>query len=273
MLHNFTMQPTLSRLHIFPIKSCAPLTPDMAPVEKRGLQFDRRWLIVDADGQFLTGRQLPRLTLVRAQPDALGLDLDAPGMNRCRIRVPSADAPRRLVQVWKNSINAVCADGLADAWISAYLGREAHLVYMDSDAHRAVDPDYATDGDEVSFADAFPLLLISSSALDQLNARMASPVPMLRFRPNLVVSGTAPHAEDDWRRVRIGGVEFDVVKACTRCVFTTVDFERGALDPSGEPLRTLITYRRTPSGVTFGQNLIARGSGILRIGDAVTVLD
>jgi uncharacterized protein YcbX len=134
------------------------------------------------------------------------------------------------------------------------------------------DGRYGRDEDRVSLADAFPLLLVSQAALDQLNAKLAQPVPMLRFRPNLVVAGTQPHAEDDWRRIRIGAIEFDVVKACTRCVFTTVDFERGERDPTGEPLRTLTTYRRTAEGVTFGQNLIPRGTGTLRAGDPIEVL-
>jgi uncharacterized protein YcbX len=133
------------------------------------------------------------------------------------------------------------------------------------------DPHSQT-GDEVSFADAFPLLLISRAALDGLNARLAKPVSMLRFRPNLVVEGVAAHAEDGWKRIRIGEVEFDVAKACTRCVFTTVDPMRGERDPDGEPLRTLIGYRRTADGVTFGQNLIPRSAGSVRVGDAVEVL-
>jgi uncharacterized protein YcbX len=143
---------------------------------------------------------------------------------------------------------------------------------MDDDCLRHVDPDYSQPDDIVSFADGYPLLLISQAALDLLNAKLAQPVPMLRFRPSLVIAGTAPHAEDGWKRVRIGGVEFDVAKPCIRCAFTTVDFERGAFDPSGEPLRALLTYRRTPKGVSFGQNLIPRGAGTLRVGDALEVL-
>jgi uncharacterized protein YcbX len=134
------------------------------------------------------------------------------------------------------------------------------------------DGKYGNDDDEVSFADGFPLLLISQAALDQLNAKLAAPVPILRFRPNLVVAGTAPHAEDGWKRIRIGTIEFEVLKPCTRCVFTTVDFERGAFDAAGEPLRTLTKYRRSPDGVTFGQNLIPRGAGTIRVGAPVEVL-
>jgi uncharacterized protein YcbX len=135
-----------------------------------------------------------------------------------------------------------------------------------------VNPDYSKPGDEVSFADAFPLLLISQAAVDALNMKLPRAVPMLRFRPNLVVEHTAPHAEDGWKRIRVGAVEFDLVKPCSRCVFTTVDFTNGTFDPSGEPLRTLTTYRRTERGVTFGQNVIPRGSGTVRVGDEVEVL-
>jgi len=265
------MAPTLSAVHVFPIKSCAPLPVDEAVVEPRGLAHDRRWVVTDADGRFLTGRQHPRLTLLRAVPERGGLALSAPGMSSLRLDAPKANG-RIEVTVWKNTVDALPAPAEADAWISTFLGMPARFVFMDEACVRAVDPTYAKPGDEVSFADAFPLLLISQAALDALNAKLATPVPMLRFRPNLVVAGTEPHAEDEWKRIRIGDVEFDLVKPCSRCVFTTVDFMRGGFDPSGEPLRTLITYRRGERGVTFGQNVIARGEGIVRVGDPVEVL-
>jgi MOSC domain-containing protein len=265
------MKPALSALHIFPVKSCAPLALASALVEARGLAHDRRWLVTDAQARFLTGRQHPRLTRVRARPDADALLLDAPGMSSLRVRAP-IDGERVEAIVWKNTVAPLAAGAEADAWISAFLGMPARVFFMDEACVRPVTPDYARPGDEVSFADAFPLLLITESALDALNARLAAPVPMLRFRPNLVVAHAAPHAEDGWKRVRIGEVEFDLVKPCSRCVFTTVDFTRGEFDPSGEPLRTLGTYRRTDRGVTFGQNVIPRGTGTIRVGDAVEVL-
>jgi len=265
------MTPILSALHIFPIKSCAPLPLDVADVEPRGLAHDRRWLATDAGGHFLTGRQQPRLTLVRATPDGDAIELAAPGMPSLRV-APPLGGSRVAVVIWKNTVDALAAGDAADAWISAFLGMPSRLVFMDDACERPVTPDFSAPGDEVSFADAFPLLLISKAALDALNAKLAAPVPMLRFRPNLVVANTAPHAEDGWKRIRIGGIEFDLVKPCSRCVFTTVDFENGTFDPSGEPLRTLITYRRGERGVTFGQNVIARGVGTLRVGDPVEVL-
>ncbi len=265
------MTPTLAALHIFPVKSCAPLVLDAAAVEPRGLRHDRRWIVTDANGKFLTGRQHPRLTLLHAMPDGDAIALSAPGMPPLRLEAP-ADVARVDVVVWTNTVAALPAGDMANAWISAFLGMPACLAFMDDACARPVNPDYAKPGDEVSFADAFPLLLISQGALDALNEKLAAPVPMLRFRPNFVVANTAPHAEDGWKRVRVGEVEFDVVKPCSRCVFTTVDFDRGEFDPSGEPLKTLTTYRRGERGVTFGQNIIPRGAGTVCVGDVVEVL-
>ena len=261
----------LAAIHVYPVKSCAPLSPDEANVEPRGLAGDRRWMVTDPDGCFLTARQHPRLTLVHAVPATDALMLQAPGMPDFTLRPPAAGA-RIDTTIWRSAVQALPASAAADAWISAWLGFPARFVHMDAACVRAVNPAYGRPGDEVSFADGYPLLVISQSALDALNARLSTPVPMLRFRPSLVVAGSAPHAEDGWKRIRVGGVEFDVVKPCVRCVFTTIDFERGEFDPSGEPLRTLMSYRRTSDGVTFGQNLIPRGTGTLRVGDVVEVL-
>jgi uncharacterized protein YcbX len=228
-------------------------------------------MVVDANGKFLTGRQHPRLTLIHAVPTGAALRLRAPGMPDLRL-APPADGRRGEVQVWDSRVAAGIADEAGNSWISDFLGVPTRFAYMDKACVRAVDPDHSQPGDIVSFADGYPLLIISQAALDLLNTKLAKPVSMLRFRPSVVVAGTAPHAEDDWKRVRIGEVEFDVAKPCIRCVFTTVDFERGAFDPAGEPLRSLLTYRRTPKGVSFGQNLIPRGTGTLRMGDAVEPL-
>jgi uncharacterized protein YcbX len=269
---------TLASIHIYPLKSCAPLPLEQALVQTRGLASDRRWMIVDANDKFLTGRQQPRLTLVRALPDGAAIELSAPGMPPLRLEPPPRDGARIDSEVWGAPVRPLLANATAHAWISAFLGTPCRVVHMDEDCVRPLkakyDGKYGIDGDEVSFADGFPLLLISQGALDALNARLAAPVPMLRFRPNLVVAGTAAHAEDGWKRIRVGAVDFEVAKPCIRCVFTTVDFERGAFDPSGEPLRTLIRYRRgdDASGVRFGQNLIPRGHGTIRAGDPVEVL-
>lgn len=261
----------LTHVHLYPIKSCAPLEVESAVIEPRGLQHDRRWMVVDLDGRFLTGRQLPRLTLVRALPDPQGLLLQAPGMQPLRVDAPGTDSIWS-VTVWKSQVDARPATAVADAWLSEFLGQPVRLVHMDDGIVRPMTDAHSLPGDEVSFADAFPLLLISRASLDGLNARLARPVSMLQFRPNLVVDGVAAHDEDGWKRIRIGAVEFDVAKPCTRCIFTTVDPLRGERDPDGEPLRTLITYRRSGDGVTFGQNLIPRTQGRVRVGDALELL-
>lgn len=262
----------LATIHIHPLKSGAPLARESARVEPRGLEHDRRWMVVDADGKFITGRKHPRLTLIHADPaDGSALHLHAPDMPPLHL-LPSATSPRLHVEVWDSRVAAQVTNPASDEWISTFVGIRARFVHMDEACLRSVDPDHSQPGDIVSFADGYPLLAISQAALDQLNSRLAHPVPMLRFRPSIVIAGTQPHAEDGWKRVRIGGIEFDVAKPCIRCVFTTVDFERGEFDPSGEPLRTLLTYRRTPKGVSFGQNLIARGTGTLRVGDKVEII-
>ena len=260
-----------SDLYLYPIKSTAPLPVCEARVEPCGLQHDRRWMVVDADGRFLTGRQLPRLTLVRALPHENGLLLEAPGMPSLPVVFASALASVP-VNVWKSEVLARPVDAEVDQWLSTFLQRQVRLVHMDEGVSRPMTDPQAQPGDEVSFADAFPLLLITQTALDGLNARLAKPVSMLQFRPNLVVAGAAAHAEDGWKRIRIGTVEFDVAKACVRCIFTTVDPALGERDPYGEPLRTLISYRRSAEGVTFGQNLIPRSCGQIQVGDRVEVL-
>jgi len=263
----------LSAISIYPVKSGAGLSLAEARVEARGLRHDRRFMVVDQQLRFITARQEPRLMLVRALPAEGWLGLHAPGMEPMRVLAPEGNADRMPVRVWGDEVDAAACDAAAEAWLSRFLGREVRLAYMDGYARRGVDPHYGRADDTVSFADGFPLLAISQAALDDLNARLAAPLPMNRFRPNLVIAGSEPHAEDGWRRVRIGAVEFDFVKPCTRCVATTVDHESGTFDPSGEPLNTLKTYRRGSSGITFGQNLLPRGAGTVRVGDDVEVLE
>jgi uncharacterized protein YcbX len=263
----------LSDLYLYPIKSTAPLPVRDAVVEPRGLADDRRWMVVNPAGRAVTGRELGRLTLVRARPVPQGLMLEAPGMPALTVATPPAGGESLTARVWDSDVPARAADAEADAWLSDFLMEPLRLVHMDDTTARLIDEPQARADDIVSFADAYPLLLVTQASLDGLNARLPQPVPVLRFRPNLVVSGApAPHAEDAWRRVRVGEVEFDVVKPCSRCVFTTVDPQRGERDPAGEPLRTLSRYRRTEQGVLFGQNLIPRSTGRVRTGDPVEVL-
>ncbi len=262
----------LAAIHVYPVKSATGISPEAWPVDAFGLAGDRRWMVIDGDGDFVSQRDLPALARIKTQLFPDGVLLNAPDAEPFLLRrsqQASAD-----VTVWRDTVAAALVDGGADAWLSGALGEPGlRIVYMPDDTVRQADTTYAAEGDRVSFADGFPFLLASAAALDHLNAKLDTPVTMSRFRPNLVVEGAEPHAEDGWKRVRIGGIEFDVVKPCGRCQMVTVDPTVGARDGK-EPLRTLSTYRRTASGeVTFGQNLVHRGHGTLHVGDEVEVLE
>jgi uncharacterized protein len=269
----FAAMASLASLHIYPLKSCAPLAVHSAEVRARGLRHDRRWMLVDGNGRFVSGRELPRLTLLHAEPLPDGLRLAIADMPAIDVPLPAAETTRIDVSLWKSAFSAAHCGEQADRWLSDALQRPLRLVHMDALAARPISSSRALPGDQVGFADAFPLLLISQAALDGLNERLARPAKMSQFRPNLVVDGVDAHAEDGWRRIRIGAVEFEVAKPCGRCVFTTVDPATGSRDPAGEPLRSLIAYRRGSDGVTFGQYLTPRGHGVVQQGDAVEVLE
>ncbi|KNB52267.1 MOSC domain-containing protein [Streptomyces caatingaensis] len=272
--------PALTAIHLYPVKSMAGEAPGEAVVEPWGLAGDRRWTAVRPDGRFLTQRQLPRLALAAAHPlPGGGGRISGPGAGTLDVPVPCAGERGTLrVTLFRDGAEAVPAGPDADAWLTDYLGTPARLVHMDDPAvRRPVDPDYARPGDRVSFADGFPLLLTAQSSLDALNSWVSEgrhagegPLPMDRFRPNVVVSGTPPWAEDGWRRVRLGEAVFRVAKPCGRCVVTTTDQRTGVR--GHEPLHTLGRRRRRTAGLVFGQNLIPEHPGALRLGDPVEVL-
>jgi len=179
------------------------------------------------------------------------------------------------VTVWRSTVLAAAAGPQADSWFSAFLGQPVRLVYLDDPTRRAVDPEFGRDGDVVSFADGYPLLLTSTGSLDQLGQWLtdagAQPVPMNRFRPNVVVTGSGPWDEDHWRRVRIGAVSFRVAKPCGRCVVTTTDQITGERGP--QPLKMLAARRRSGKSLVFGQNIIPDGPGLIRVGDPVEIME
>lgn len=265
------MTSTLTHIYRYPFKSAAAELLDEASVEALGLAGDRRWMAVDANGRFISGREHGRMWLVRATLDGAAIHLHCDGMPM--LRVDPTDLGERIdVTLWKDCLSVRTGSKSADAWMSQFLGQPVRMVHLDQQTHRAIDPTYAQPGDEVSLADGYPLLLISQASLDGLNARLDQSIEMLRFRPSVVVSAEQAHAEDDWRRVRIGDIELDLVKPCARCLLPTVDPQTGVRDPSGEPMRTLMQYRRSAKGVLFGQNLIPRRTGVIRVGDPVQII-
>jgi hypothetical protein len=260
----------LSHLYVYPIKSCAGIALDEATVGPRGILHDREWMIVRPDGVFLTQRELPRLALIVPRLDGVHLALEAPGMPPVLVRAEDEGAALEVV-VWRDRCLAKDAGAEVARWLTDFLEAPCRLVHMPPSTVRPVDPAYAAPTDQVGFADGFPLLLAAEESLVDLNARLPEPIPMNRFRPNLVIRGAEPFAEDTWTVIRIGGLTFRVAKACARCVTTTVDQSIGVKDGK-EPLATLATYRQSPRGVLFGQNLIHDAPGVLRVGDRVEVL-
>lgn len=259
----------LSALYQYPIKGIAGRALAEAELEPRGLRDDRRWLLVDADGRFLSQRERPAMAHVRAEPEAGGWRVQAPGQASLLLQRPAANAARIAVTVWGDSVEAPLADPASAAWFSAVLGQPVRVVYMDAAAVRPVDPDYAAAGDEVSFADGFPLLIANEASLTDLSERVGEPLSMARFRPNLVIRGAEAWAEDGWRRLRIGEVEIELVKPCARCQVTTLDPATAEPHPRQEPLRTLAQFRKQQGKVMFAVNAIPRRGGRLVVGQPV----
>jgi MOSC domain-containing protein len=257
----------LTALNIYPIKSTKGIALAESEVDGFGLRYDRRWMVVDGSGQFLSQRSHSRLALVVPSIQGDKLRVDGPGMPTLELPLHPSFAVTTTVAVWDDVCSASWVGESAAAWFSEFLEYACSLVYMAEDTLRPADPLFAPAGSRVSFADGFPFLLISEESLADLNRRLAEPLPMNRFRPNLVVAGCEPYDEDRWTRIQIGGVRFRVVKPCGRCVVTTTDQMTG--ERGKEPLRTLTTYRKQDVEVMFGQNVVHEEKGRVRVGDAV----
>lgn len=259
----------LSALNVYPVKSCAGIAVEAWEVDDFGFRYDRRWMLVTPRGEFLTQREVPALSLVRPAIKPPHLVLNAPGHPELVTALAPMGGRPVATQVWDDPLSVVAPDHRADAWFSEVLGGECVLTYFPDTVVREVNRDWAPRGGRTGFADGFPFLLIGEASLADLNARLAMPLPMNRFRPNLVVAGTTPFAEDTWRSLQVGGIPMEVVKPCARCITTTTDQASGRRD-GDEPLRTLATFRRQDNKVMFGQNVVHYGAGVLRVGDEVS---
>ena len=262
------LPPHLASLHIYPLKSAGGIAVAEAEVDETGLAYDRRWLLVDAEGRFLSQRSHPRMALLRTALADGSLRVTAPDMDPLVLPLepPRALPAHEMVPVWGEGRYAVACGGEAANWASEFLGVACRMV-------RAVSPRDLPRVDErgrvrASFADGFAALVVGNASLENLNYRLLEPLPMNRFRPNLVVGGITPYGEDRWERVRVGEVTLRGRKPCFRCAITTTDQETGKRDV--EPLRTLVAYRRAPNGeVAFGMKVSFEGPGTLRVGDPV----
>jgi uncharacterized protein YcbX len=262
----------LSSLYVYPIKSLGGFAVDSAQVEERGLKLDRRWLLVDANNRFLTQRNHPRMALL--QVSAVEGELIVGVKNTTeKISIPQKPETSGVIPVtiWDDTCDAVAVSAKVDEFFSDYLGQQCRLVYMPDSSIRPVDKRYDIADNYTSFSDGYPFLLIGQSSLDDLNGRLDEAVPMNRFRPNLVVSGADPYAEDTWHEIQVGETTFYGVKPCGRCVVTTTDQDTARTGK--EPLRTLANYRKVGNKILFGQNLLfGRIGSEIRVGDAVQVL-
>lgn len=269
----------ITSLHTYPVKGCHRLDHDDARIETCGLAGDRRWLIIDADGIGVTQRGTATLVTLRAQPRPGGLVLSTTDGALPALDVAEpADGPGVDIRVFRSqpAVPARLAAAAAHAWLTRLLGTPVRLAWLADPTVRPVDPAHAAPDDRVSFADGYPVLLANTASLAAVNDWLLEagdePVPMTRFRPNIVIDGAAPWAEDGWigRRLRLGDTVLRAAKACDRCVVTTIDQENG--DTGRQPLRALGEYRRFPDGLMFGVHLIPEVVGAVRLGEPVHLL-
>jgi uncharacterized protein YcbX len=261
---------TLSAMNVYPIKSCAGVGVAEWEVDKFGLKHDRRWMVITAEGKFLTQREIPAMALIRPRIASIHLRVTAPDMPELVLPLEPQGGRPVATQVWDDALKVVAPDHKADEWFSRVMGMECQLVYMPESYVRPVDTTFAPDGGQASFADGFPFLLAGESSLEDLNRRLPKALPMNRFRPNLVVKGSEPWAEDDWASFTVGGIAMQGVKLCARCPVTTTEQSTGQRDGQ-EPLRTLATFRKRERGVMFGQNVVHYGTGRLKLGDLLVI--
>ncbi|HEX8356570.1 MAG TPA: MOSC N-terminal beta barrel domain-containing protein [Segetibacter sp.] len=262
----------LQDIYVYPIKSLGGIRLQEAEVLEAGLQYDRRWMLTDKTGEFLSQRTLASLALLQVNllPDGLLISHKKNTITPLTIPFAPAAARQLTVQVWDDECAALEVAAFANEWFSDALKTEVRLVKMPDATRRLVDTKYAKNNETVSFADGYPFLLISQASLDDLNRKLETPVSMDRFRPNFVMAGGAPYCEDMMGTFCIAGITFEAVKPCKRCVMTTINQEDGS--KGKEPLKTLATYRKIEDKVIFGQNLLHTGAGVVKAGDEVSVL-
>lgn len=262
---------TLSEIFIYPVKSLGGISLQTAEVERRGLKNDRRYLLVDENRRFMTQREFPQMAFLKLSFAENGFSVFNIKNNSVML-VPFESTSNETIKVkiWKDVCNAVTVDKNLDLWFSNAISKKCSLVYMPDNEKRIVEKEYIDEDHIVSFADAYPFLIIGQASLDDLNSRMQIPIPINRFRPSFVFSQGNPYEEDNWKKFKIGAVEFEAVKPCARCVITTTDQQTAVRND--EPLKTLSTYRKINNKVMFGMNLVCHKTGNVSINENVLLL-
>ncbi len=264
---------TLDQISIYPIKSCSGIQLESARVESRGFPLDRRWMLIEANGDFISQRNTPQLGQFQISVHDNHLHVQFSDKSPLKIQMELSKSTIRESRIWKDNVSGKEVSNVCDDWFSEILNRQVHLIHMDESVSRPLIKESLPQDRsfEVSFADGYPYLLTNQASLDDLNQRLTTHIPMDRFRSNLVVSGFEAFAEDDWKQISIGDVVFQVVKPCARCHVTTIDQKSGI--QSKEPLKTLASYRKQDGKVMFGMNLIALTQGTVTHNDPVKVLN
>lgn len=276
----------ISEITIYPIKSLSGISIKNSIVEKRGLQNDRRIMLVDKNNDLLTQRELPKMATIYVELKINSLKISTEGFEILTISNNFGDAQKIKVRVWKSFCEALVAKEAVNNWFSEYLKKNCRLVQMPESTYRRINEKFNKGNDIVSFADGYPLLIIGENSLTDLNSKLEKQIPMNRFRPNLVVSDSEAFVEDKWKKIKIGDTIFRTTKPCARCVVTTIDQITGISDVQ-EPLKTLAAYRKSSdvlpntfedfglgkNDVLFGQNLVAENFGeVIKVGDEVEIL-
>jgi uncharacterized protein YcbX len=261
----------VSDIIIYPVKSCKGIQQEKLFIGTKGPHMDRRWMVVDENGTFLSQRTLPQLAMVHTGLDARYLFLSVPGMSPCMLP-QKPEGPECEVSIWNSTCKAYDMGGDVATWLTAFLQRPARLVFLPEDQKHSIKPEHSAVTEvEMGFADRLPILLISEASLSELNSRSNIRLRMNRFRPNIVVSGCTPFEEDSWKRIRIGEVVFSVEQGCARSVIPTINQE--TVQKDAELLKELATFRTKDNSIVFGQLLVHENTGHIQRGMEVEILD
>jgi uncharacterized protein len=258
-------------LHVYPIKSCRGIDLKTAELVETGIKYDRHWMLVDEQGNFLTQRQLPQMAGISCQILDQSLIVTADNEDSLEVPLEQTPAGSKSVNIWNDTCKAAIVSTQASAWFSKVLGLACELVYLPESEKRQVDPRYAEPGKIVGFADGFPLLIVSLASIELLNEKLEQKVSIDRFRPNIVIEGCPAHAEDDWHKIAIDNIVIQLAKPCSRCVIPSIDQHSSQKHPT--ILKTLATYRRSGNMIFFGQNGLHNRNGILTTGHPIQLIN
>lgn len=261
----------VSQLCHYPVKSLKGISLNQMEVDAFGPKWDRRFMLVDSTGRFVTQRQCPLMGLIQVRIDNQTLSFEF-GDQHYAIHLNDALTGKdyETVKVWDDVVTARLVQGDIHSWLSDILGRDVRLCFIDDATHRQVDPNYSRPGDRTSFSDGFPFLIISEASVDFLSDKLGREVEPARFRANIIVSGCEAFAEDEWKKIQINDIEFDIVKPCSRCVIPTLDLKTATKQP--DVMQVMLKYRKQGKQVFMGQNAIHRSTGMLKLGDEIKIL-